>query len=149
MIDLSPDLYLWVKAFHIIFIIAWMAGILYLPRLFVYHSDAESGSQQSETFKTMERKLLRGIINPSMIMVFILGGILLINLDREIWLSGWLIAKISLVILLIIFHIFVVGWYKEFSRDTNKRSSRFYRFANEIPAVLMVVIVILAVVRPI
>ena len=148
MVDLSTDMYSWIKAFHIVFVITWMAGLLYLPRLFVYHTDVKVGTEQSETFKRMERKLLRGIINPSMIVVFILGGILLVNLDETTWLSGWLVVKLVLVTFLGIYHFMAVRWYKDFAKDSNKKSSLFFRWANEIPAVLMIGIVILAVVRP-
>ena len=97
MIELTNTAYIWLKALHLIAVIAWMAGLLYLPRLFVYHCNAEPGSVQSETFKLMERKLLKGIINPSMILVFIFGGILLANLDLQVWSEGWLYANIPAI----------------------------------------------------
>ena len=139
-------MYEWIKALHVISVIAWMAGMLYLPRLFVYHCDAPRGSAQSETFKVMERKLLRGIINPSMIAVWILGPLLA-------WITGaymdlWLQIKFALVIVLSGIHGFLARCWKDFAADRNTRSERFYRVLNEIPAVLMIAIVILAVVKP-
>ena len=139
-------MYFWLKAFHIIAVISWMAGMLYLPRLFVYHCGAEPGSVQSETFKVMERKLLRLIINPAMIAVWILG--LWLAHETGFFKSGWLHAKLLLVIVLSGYHGFLVRWMKDFAADRNQRSAKFYRIANEIPAVLMVGIVILAVVKP-
>lgn len=136
----------WFLAAHIIAVIAWMAGMLYLPRLFVYHTQAAPGSDGSERFKVMEKKLLRGIINPSMIAVWILGLTLA-------WLTGaymqpWLQIKFVLVLVLSGLHGFFARTVKRFARDANTRSARFYRIVNEIPALLMVLIVILAVVRP-
>ena len=141
-------IYLYLKAFHIIAVIAWMVALLYLPRLFVYHCSAEPGSKQSEDFKTMERKLLRGIINPSMIITFLLGGILLGHLDRDTWFEGWLHAKLAFVVILLIYHGLISRWRKDFECDRNNRSATFYRWMNELPAVLMFGIVIFVVVRP-
>ena len=148
MIDLPASAYLWIKALHIIAVIAWMAGMLYLPRLFVYHCGAKPGSKQSEDFKIMERKLLRGIITPSMIITLILGGILLGYLDRDSWLEGWLHAKLAFVIILLAFHGLMSRWLKDFEDDKNERSARFYRWMNEVPAVVMFGIIIFVVVRP-
>jgi protoporphyrinogen IX oxidase len=136
----------WVKAFHVIAVIAWMSGMLYLPRLFVYHTEAKPGSESSERFKVMERKLLRGIMNPSMIAVWILGPMLA-------WLTGtyldtWLQIKFLLVIVLSGVHGFLVRCWRDFAADRNTRSARFYRIINEVPAVLMVFIVILVIVQP-
>jgi putative membrane protein len=136
----------WIKAFHVIFVITWMAGMLYLPRLFVYHTQARPGSESSERFKVMERKLLRGIINPSMIAVWILGPLLA-------WITGaymdlWLQIKFALVIVLSGIHGYLARCWKDFAADRNTRSERFYRVLNEIPALLMIFIVILAVVKP-
>jgi len=136
----------WIKAFHVIAVIAWMSGMLYLPRLFVYHTQVAPGSTESERFKVMETKLLRAIVNPSMIAVWILGPLLA-------WLTGayldtWLHLKFVLVILLSGVHGFLVSCWRAFQHDANTRSERFYRVLNEIPAVLMVLIVILAVVKP-
>ena len=148
MIELPATAYLWIKALHIVAVIAWMAGMLYLPRLFVYHCGAEPGSKQSEDFKIMERKLLRGIITPSMIITFILGGILLGHLDRDSWLEGWLHAKLAFVIILLVYHGLMSRWRKDFEADKNKRPAKFYRWMNEVPAVLMFGIIIFVVVRP-
>jgi putative membrane protein len=138
--------YEWVKAFHVIAVMAWMAGLLYLPRLFVYHCAAERGSKQSETFKVMERRLLKIIINPAMIATWVLGGWL-------VWRGGligarWLEAKLVLAVGLSVLHGLFVKWVKEFSADRNQRSPRFYRAVNEIPSLLMAAMVILAVVKP-
>lgn len=138
--------YLWFKAFHIIALIAWMAGMLYLPRLFVYHCDAEPGSRQSETFKVMERRLLRGIINPAMIVTWALG---LWMVYEGNWITAhWLHAKLTLVIILSGIHGMLARWTAQFASDRNRHSARFYRIVNEIPAVLMVGIVILVVIKP-
>ena len=142
----SQEFYLWVKALHIIAVIAWMAGLLYLPRLFVYHCETIPGAPDSERFKVMERKLLRGIINPAMIAVWILG--LTLSFITGAWHEGWFHAKFALVILLSGIHGFDAATVKRFARDANTRSARFYRIWNEVPALLMVIIVILAVVKP-
>jgi protoporphyrinogen IX oxidase len=143
--------YDWIKAFHIIAVIAWMAGMLYLPRLFVYHCEAERGSVQSETFKLMERRLLRGIINPAMILAIALGlWLAWLGPDsRYGWFaSGWLQAKIGLVLGLSAVHGLFARWVKAFAADSNRHSQRFYRFINEIPTVLMIAIVLLVVLKP-
>ena len=144
-------MYEWIKAFHIIAVIAWMAGMLYLPRLFVYHCAAEKGSFQSETFKVMERRLLRGIINPAMIAAIALGlWLAWLGPDsRYGWFaSGWLWAKIALVLALSAVHGLFARWVKGFAADSNPYSQRFYRFINEVPTVLMIAIVILVVLKP-
>jgi protoporphyrinogen IX oxidase len=147
-------IYLWLKAFHVIAVIAWMAGMLYLPRLFVYHCAAEKGSVQSETFKVMERRLLRAIINPAMIAVWVLGPLLAwMGPDsRFAWFwftSGWwLWAKLVLVLALSAVHGLFVRWVRAFAADANLHSQRFYRIINEVPTILMIAIVILAVVKP-
>jgi putative membrane protein len=143
--------YPWVKAFHIIAVIAWMAGMLYLPRLFVYHCAAEKGSVQSETFKVMERRLLRLIINPAMIATWILG----------LWLAwqgpdshygwfnfGWLQVKLALVVILSGVHGLFARWVRAFAADRNQHSQRFYRIINEVPTVAMIIIVLLVVLKP-
>jgi putative membrane protein len=139
-------LYPWLKAFHVIAVIAWMAGMLYLPRLFVYHTEAERGSRQSETFKVMERRLLRGIINPAMIATWALG--LWLAWDSGFYASGWLQAKVLFVIALSAIHGFYVRCVRDFALDRNTRPQRFYRIINEVPTLLMIAIVILAVVKP-
>ena len=144
-------MYEWIKALHVIAIIAWMAGMLYLPRLFVYHCAAEKDSVQSETFKVMERRLLRGIINPAMIAAIALGlWLAWLGPDsRYGWFaSGWLWAKIALVLGLSAVHGLFARWVKAFAADSNRHSQRFYRFINEVPTVLMIAIVILVVLKP-
>ena len=138
---------LYVKAFHIIAMIAWMAGILYLPRLFVYHTEAESGSTQSETFKVMERRLLKAITIPAMIATWLFGLILAYYVVD--WsAAGWFHLKLVLVIAMSGFTGFLGRWTREFAEDRNTHSQRFYRIANEVPTLLMIAIVILAVVKP-
>jgi protoporphyrinogen IX oxidase len=137
---------LWVKALHIISVIAWMAGMLYLPRLFVYHAEAVKGSETSETFKVMERRLLKAIVNPSMILVF-LTGFILVYLTGD-WREGWWQAKFILVLGLAGLHGYFARCVRAFAEDRNEWPARFYRFLNEAPTILMVLIVILAVVKP-
>ncbi len=139
-------LYLVLKALHLIAVIAWMAGMLYLPRLFVYHCEAEKGSRQSETFKVMERRLLRAIINPAMIAVWVLG--LTLAWISDYWLQGWFLAKLALVTLLSAVHGLFSRWRRDFEADRNVRPARFYRMWNEVPTVLMIGIVLLAVLKP-
>ena len=144
-------MYGWIKAFHIISLIAWMAGMLYLPRLFVYHTAAEKGSVQSETFKVMERRLLRAIINPAMIATWIFGlWLAWLGPDsRYGWFaSGWLQAKIVLVLLLSGIHGLLARWTNDFGRDRNRHTQKFYRVINEVPTVLMILIVLLVVLKP-
>lgn len=140
------DYYDWIKAFHVVAVIAWMAGMLYLPRLFVYHADAKIGSDKSETFKVMERRLLRAIINPAMGVAWVLG----------LWLAwkgfgfsgGWLHAKIAAVVALSGLHGYLSGAVRKFSEDRNTRTARHWRIVNEVPTVLMIAIVVLVVVKP-
>jgi putative membrane protein len=137
---------LWVKALHIISVIAWMAGMLYLPRLFVYHAEAARGSEASETFKIMERRLLKAIVNPSMILVF-LTGFILVYLTGD-WRDGWWQAKFILVLGLAGLHGYFARCVRSFAEDRNERPARFYRFLNEAPTILMIFVVVLAVVKP-
>ena len=137
---------LWLKALHVIAVIAWMAGMLYLPRLFVYHADAPKGSDISETFQVMERRLLKGIINPSMILVFI-TGITLAYLSGY-WQAGWLQTKFVLVLGLAGLHGYFARCVRAFAEDANERPAFSYRILNEAPTALMVLIVALAVVKP-
>jgi len=144
-------MYGWIKALHIIAVIAWMAGMFYLPRLYVYHCTAEKGSVQSETFKVMERRLLRIIINPAMIATWVFGFWLawLGPDSRYGWFaSGWLQAKIALVVGLSIVHVLLARWRRDFAADRNVHSQKFYRLINEIPTVLMIIIVFLVVLKP-
>jgi putative membrane protein len=140
------EAYLWVKALHIIAVIAWMAGMLYLPRLFIYHCAAEPGSVQSETFKVMERRLLRAIIDPAMGLAWVLGLALVVHLDA--WSAPWMHAKFAAVIALSAMHGYFSRWRRDFDRDENRHSARFYRYMNEIPTVLMIAIVLLVVLQP-
>ncbi len=137
---------LWLKALHVIAVISWMAGLLYLPRLFVYHCAAEKGSKQSETFKVMEHRLLRTIMNPAMIVVWITGP-WLAWAQGMLW-DHWLWAKFALVCALTAYHHALGYWRKDFAADRNRREARFYRIANEAPTLLMVGIVILVIVKP-
>jgi putative membrane protein len=138
--------YPWAKVIHVVAVISWMAGMLYLPRLFVYHVDAEKGSVQSETFKVMERRLLRGIINPAMIVSWVFG----------LWMAwkifhfegGWLHAKIGLVLILSGLHGYLAGAVRKFAEDRNEKPARHWRIVNEIPTLLMIGIVILVIVKP-
>jgi len=141
-----PGLYLWAKAFHIIAVISWMAGMLYLPRLFIYHCEAEPGSRQSETFKVMEWRLLTIIINPAMVVTWVLG--LWLAHDGGWLKAGWLHAKFALVIALSAAHGFMVRCVRDFAADQNRRSKKFYRILNEVPTVLMIGIVLLVVLKP-
>jgi len=138
--------YLWFKALHIIAIIAWMAGMLYLPRLFVYHCSAPVGSPQSETFKIMERRLLLAIINPAMVASWVLG--LWLAYDAGFFRSGWLHAKLALVLALSAVHGLMVRWVRDFAEDRNQHSAKFFRIINEVPTLLMIGIVLLVVLKP-
>lgn len=139
-------LYLWIKALHVVAIIAWMAAMLYLPRLFVYHVRAAPGSETSETFKVMERRLLRAIMTPSMILAWIAG---LTLVWQGGWISsGWLHVKLALVIALSAIHGLLAGCVRAFAEDRNTRSETFYRVINEVPAVLMLGIVVMVIVKP-
>lgn len=145
--EVMGDAYAWIKALHLIAVIAWMAGLFYLPRLYVYHCAAPAGSPQSETFKVMERKLLRVIMNPAMIAVWVLGLVLLAL--QPAWMSqGWMHVKLLAVALMTAAHMAMAKWRRDFAADANTRTERFYRLANEIPTVLMIVIVILVIVKP-
>lgn len=148
MIELSDTAYLWIKALHIISVIAWMAGLLYLPRLFVYHTEAKPGSELSETLKIMERRLLKLIMNPAMLASFFFGILLLLGLSGSAWSAGWLHLKLLLVAGLLVAHMAMGRWRRDFAEDRNARPRKFYRIANEVPTVLMAGIVIFVVVRP-
>jgi putative membrane protein len=138
--------YQWIKALHLISVIAWMAGMLYLPRLFVYHCDAAPGSDKSETFKVMERRLLRGIMGPAMILTWVFGLWLLYI--SEAWKEPWMMVKLVLVAAMTVMHHALALWRKDFEADRNRRPARFYRIANEIPTVLLIAIVVLVIVQP-
>ncbi len=148
MIEFSATAYLWIKALHVISVIAWMAGLLYLPRLFVYHAAAAPGSELSETLKVMERRLLRAIMNPAMLASLLFGALLLLDRNRANWSEGWLHAKLALVVALMAMHMMMGRWRRDFAADRNTRPQKFYRIANEVPTALMIAIVISVVVRP-
>lgn len=149
MSDFILTHYLWFKAFHLVAVIAWMAGMLYLPRLFVYHADAEKGSVLSETLKIMEYRLLRYIINPAMGAVFLLGGLMLwANWEGLMSGQGWMHAKLLLVFALAGLHGCFSRWRKQFARDENTRPAKFYRMMNEVPTILMIGIIVLVIVKP-
>ena len=146
--DWLADWYLWIKALHIISVMAWMAGMLYLPRLFVYHVDAEKGSVQSETFKIMERRLMRAIINPAMNVALVFGVMLALTPGIVDWSLGWPWFKLALIIIMTGMHGFLSRWRRQFEKDENTHSAKFYRLMNEVPTVLMILIVITIVVKP-
>ncbi len=137
---------LWVKSLHVIAVIAWMAALLYLPRLMVYHADSAAGSERSETFKVMERRLLWGIATPAMIASWGFG--LWLAWLVGAWSAGWFHAKLACVVVLTAYHAVLVHWVRAFAADQNRRGARFYRFANELPTLFLVAVVILAVVKP-
>lgn len=139
--------YLWLKALHIIAVISWMAAMLYLPRLYVYHAQAAKGGEASETFKVMERKLLRLILNPAMIAAWLLGGLMLWA-NPALLEQGWMHVKLAALVLMQLVHALYARWRRQFFRDENTRGDKFYRCWNEAPTVLMIIIVIMAVVKP-
>jgi protoporphyrinogen IX oxidase len=148
MIQALSPFYPWIKAFHIISIIAWMAALLYLPRLFVYHCETIAGSAESERFKVMECRLLKQIATPAMISAWTFGVLLVLTPGVINWGWGWWHVKLAAVILLSGFHGLLARWRRDFLLDRNVRPQRFYRMINEVPTLLMVIIVIMVVVRP-
>lgn len=140
-------MYDWVKALHIIAVMAWMAGMLYLPRLFVYHVAAVKGGELSETLKVMERRLLRAIINPAMIATFVFGGWML-YLNPALLSLPWMHVKLALVLVMSALHGALARWRKDFAADANRYSAKFYRIMNEVPTLLLIGIVILVIVKP-
>jgi len=147
MTDFILQHYLWFKAIHLIAVISWMAGLLYLPRLFVYHTGAGVGSELSETLKTMEYRLLKFIMNPAMMISWLIG-ILMIMANPAVFDGGWMHIKFPAVILMTVLHMVFGKWRKNFANDANTRSDKFYRWWNEGPTVLMILIVLLAVAKP-
>jgi len=146
---MADDIYSWIKALHIIAVVAWMAGLLYLPRLFVYHCDAPLGTPQGETFKIMERRLLRAIINPGMVFSLVFGAILLsepgsIDWDGDIWVY----LKLAFVVLLLVMHGLMARWQRAFEANENRHNARFFRCINEVPTLALIAIVIFVVVKP-
>jgi len=148
MTDFLIAAYPWIKSLHVISVISWMAGMLYLPRLFVYHAECETGSDKSETFKVMERRLLRAIMNPAMIATFVFGGLLLATPGIVDWGAVWIWIKLAAVAGMTVIHHVFGKWRKDFESDANTRSTKTYRLANEIPTVLMILIVIMVIARP-
>ena len=143
------DWYHWVKALHIISVIAWMAAMLYLPRLLVYHADAAVGSDKSETFKVMERRLLKAIMTPAMIASWVFGLIMLLSGERiDLSVDMWIHVKLLLVLVMSGMHGACAAWVRAFAEDRNTRSARFFRVMNEVPTLLMIAVVVLAVVKP-
>lgn len=140
--------YPWIKSFHIVGVIAWMAGLLYLPRLYVYHADVPAESNRARLFEVMERRLLRGIMLPAIAITYIFGSLLAATPGVVDWQSGWIWAKLSLVLLLTIFHTMLAHWRRNLAAGNCRHTSRFFRAINELPALAMLAIVILVVVRP-
>ncbi|HXV25215.1 MAG TPA: protoporphyrinogen oxidase HemJ [Alphaproteobacteria bacterium] len=146
--DALAPVYLWVKALHVIGVIAWMAGLLYLPRLFVYHAGVAAASQQSETFKVMERRLYRTIMHPALLVTLVTGALMLAMPGAVDWAGGWLHLKLAIAATLLVMHGLMGRWLDAFAQDRNRHGSRFYRIVNELPTLAMVLIVILVVVKP-
>ena len=142
------EYYLWFKALHIFGAIAWMAGMLYLPRLYVYHAGSEIRSAQSETFKVMERRLLRAIANPALVVTLLFGGLMLGTPGLIDWSMGWVWIKLAMVIVMVAIHGLFARWRLDFEADRNNRPPNFYRIWNEAPTIPLIVIIIMVVVRP-
>ena len=140
--------YLLFKSIHLIMVISWMAGLLYLPRLFVYHVEKLDNKKTSEIFKIMEKRLMLYIMNPAMILSWIFGILLIISNDSEIYFTFWLQAKLLLVILLTIYHLFLIYYLKKFALDKNEKSAKFFRIINEIPTVLLILIIFVIIYKP-
>ena len=148
MVDGVGGVYLWLKALHIISVIAWMVGLLYLPRLFVYHCDAPAGSLSSETFKVMERRLYWAIMTPAMLATWLFGLGLLASSPVVDWSSVWVNLKLFLVVIMTGLHGIMARWQRDFAGDANRHSARFYRISNEVPTVLMIAIVLTVTIKP-
>ena len=146
VVEVLGGAYSWLKALHIIAVVAWMAGLFYLPRLFVYHADAAPGSETSETFKTMEERLLNVIMNPALVATWIFG--LLTAASTGYWTAPWLHAKLALVVGLTVVHHLLARDRKAFARDERPHSARYYRILNEVPTIGLILIVLLAVLKP-
>jgi protoporphyrinogen IX oxidase len=146
--NLLIAVYPWLKAFHVVSMVAWMAGLFYLPRLYVYHCETSPGSAESERFKVMERRLLKQITTPAMIATWVFGLTLVLTPGVIDWSRGWWHVKLLAVILMTGFHGLLARWRRDFLLDRNIRPARFYRIANEVPTVLLAVIVVMVIVRP-
>ncbi|MCB1532227.1 MAG: protoporphyrinogen oxidase HemJ [Alphaproteobacteria bacterium] len=147
MQELLSQNYEWLRALHIISIIAWMAGMLYLPRLFVYHAEAKKGSDKAETFKVMERRLLKVIMNPAFVAAWLFGGLMLWA-NPALLSAPWMHVKLTAIVLMTGLHHVFAKWVKVFAADQNTRAAKFYRIMNEVPTALMIIIVIMAVAQP-
>lgn len=147
-LDFLVYAYPWIKSLHVISVIAWMAGMLYLPRLFVYHCDVLPGTAESGRFKVMERRLMKFIINPAMIATWCFGLLLVLTPGTMSWSDGWWQVKFTCVILLSGFHGAMSAWRRRFRDDANRKPARFYRMMNEVPTLLMIIIVIMVIARP-
>jgi putative membrane protein len=143
---MSGETYLWIKALHVIAVISWMAGLLYLPRLFVYHAGVKPGSESSETFKVMERRLVKAIMTPAAVVAW--GAGLFMAVGGGLFQDRWFQIKLVLAVAMTVFHLLLVQWKNGFAADANSRPGRFYRIANEVPTLLMIGIVILAILKP-
>lgn len=148
MIDLSGNIYVWIKATHLISVMSWMAGLLYLPRLFIYHCNAQPGTDKSETFKVMERRLFYVIMGPAMIISWISGCIMLGAASGSLLAFTWMHVKLVCVLAMTGAHLFMGSWRRAFAEDRNEHGDRYFRVANEVPTVLMIVIVICVVAKP-
>ena len=146
--DALTSVYPWIKALHVIAMVAWMAGLLYLPRLYVYHCETVPGSAESERFKVMERRLLKQIATPAMIVTWTCGILLVLTPGVLDWGWGWWHVKLAAVVLLTGFHGMLSRWRRDFLADRNVRPQRFYRLANEVPTLFLLVIVVMVIVRP-
>lgn len=139
-------MYEWIKVLHIVAVISWMVGLLYLPRLMVYHNQSDVGSELSQTFKVMERRLLKFIMTPAMIVAWLAG--LHLAVSGNLYMDGWFMTKVFLVVILSAMHGINAKWVKEFDKDLRHRTTKFYRIANEIPTLLMILVVILVIIKP-
>lgn len=147
--DFLAGLYPWTKALHVIAVVAWMAALFYLPRLYVYHAErAQQPGELRETLKVMERRLLKVIANPASVLTWVFGLMLVFTPGVIAWSEGWVYAKAVLVVAMTVYHHLLVRWWRDFALDRNRRSGRFYRAANEVPTLLLIGIVILVIVRP-
>ena len=148
MIEALAPLYLWTKSVHLMAVMAWMAGLFYLPRLYVYHSDIPTGGPESARFMTMERLLLRAIMNPAMIATWLLGIVLVLTPGVVSWTSGWWYVKLVSVLLMTGFHMHLARARRQFAEDKRLRNQRYWRMMNEVPTLLMIIIVIMVIVKP-
>ena len=147
-IELLADFYPWIKSLHVISVIAWMAGMLYLPRLYVYHCSVRTGTAESARFKMMEYRLMRYITNPAMMAAWTFGTLLVLTPGTMEWNQGWWLVKFTCLILLSAVHGLLSIWRRGFCADANRHPARYYRIANEMPTLLMIVIVFMVIAKP-